>query len=317
MTGTLPAPPDPSVAPADSTPAEPAAQVASTEASPPVVSETATSGETPETRKDKTEKRFQELLADRADWRTRAQRLEQQLADLHAARTPTPDAQPSSSPAVVPLAQIIQRPDIGQPLLTDTDFYARYPEATAGDFTRYVTRYELVHDRQERARTDAITTRLTTYQTQVQAAVKDNPQFLESLHPRVASLMPAEVAISRGLPVTAEHVIGQAIITAADAPALMTHFSAHPDEIDRIAALGSEAQIVREIGRIEARLSTPPPASPSPQKTTSTAPPPSPPLGSRPAQPVNGKEAALAARDFLRYRAEANAEDAARVTTAH
>jgi hypothetical protein len=312
LTGDLPGTtPDPSTTPADSSPAAPAAQVESTDSSIPPASEPGTSAK-PSKVKARSAELDAEIAALNDKLSTRA-RLRAQLSEPD----PTPsvsrpsDATPAaSSPATVaPLDQLLKSPDLSRPPLEDAEFFAAYPQATLGQFSRYQTRYETLAMQREHSAASQVTTRIRSFVERRNAALQERPTLMADLDPRVATLTPID-ALPPGTAPTALNLVAQEIVESDQAVALMQYLSDHPEVYDRLASAPSRDVILREMGRIEALASQP--VSPSrvvSPKTTTSAPSPTTSLGSRPTGTTDAAAAAIGAQDFGRYRAEMNDRD--------
>ena len=298
LTGDLPGEkkteptPDPPSPNADSTPAVPAEPGARTGAEQLAASEPA---------KPKTEDRFQTLLRERHEATERATRLERELADLRAA-APKPDAPKASSTTPPPsLADTVAAPDLSKPALSDVAFFAAYPEASLGDFNRYVTRHEMgLATRQTQAQA-ARQTREQAARAAMAPAEKADAAFMSKQSPDVVALTPIDF-LAPGQTVTAANVVAQEMFVSPALPQLMQHFTDHPEELARLKTLPPLA-IAREIGRLEAKVVSAP--APRPQ-TVSTAPPPPTTLGTKVVTQADEVESAVAAGDFRRYREAQN-----------
>lgn len=309
LTGDLPSSP-PSDADADPSPAEPAAQVESTDSSPSPASESGT----PAKKHANLQTRHQQLDAEIASLNeklsTRA-KLRAQLSEPE----PTPserrpvDASPAaSSPATaVPLDSLLKSPDLSNPPLDEGEFFAAYPGASLGQFTRYQTRYETLVVQRENATAHSVKSRVEAFVERRNAALKESPTLMADLDPRVIALTPIDVLPSGTVP-SALNVVAQEIVESEHGIAMMRYLSDHPDVYDRLAQATSREAIAREMGRIEARVSQPV-SPPKVAKTTTSAPAPSTSLGSRPTGAGDTASAAVVAGDFGRYRAEMNDRD--------
>lgn len=291
-------------------------QAASTDAHTPPASEPGTSAAKPVSTKPKAnaETRKAELNAE-------IQSLLKQRDELRAAVT-APPPQPAredvklvaSSSTPPPLADAIARPDVTRPALSEGQFFEAYPEAAYGDFARYTARYEYHALRAEDQRTQADQARVQAIQAKAQAygdrvrAAQADPDF--TIDDRLLSLIPADF-LPPGVPLAAEHVIAQEIMTSEVAPALLRHLSEHPDEFAALRALDSPLAISRAMGRLEARLDTSQTPNKPVVKTTTSAPTPPKTLGTKSAEPVDDVQAALASGDVRRYILAMNRKEAA------
>lgn len=303
MTGALPTTTtDPAVIAAPAT-AEPAAQAASTEVSPKADPEPA------DDLKPKTKARIDALLADRKAAQDRADALERELAALKAPK-PAPAEPPAASATATGTREDAQRltPDLTKPALTDVEFVEQFPEATYGDYSRYVVRYELAQDRQATVQQTEAQRRQSTFAAQVATELKANPQWVSTLDPRVAGLVPTE-HLPQGQAPTALNRIAQEVFESSQATALMRHLSEHPAEIDRIASLPPDA-IVRAMARLEGTLSAGP-VKPEVKPLPVSQAVPLETLGRKPAVDGDPVSAALARGDFRGYREAQNARELA------
>lgn len=287
-TGELPAP----RSDADSTPAEPVAQAASTDA--PAVPEAASEPAAPA--KKNAETRIQELLAER-------KALQQQLEEARRASAPPspapgPDAPPAaSSPA----------PDADFPKF---DAWAQSPDNEGkdyDDYTRALARHEWAQAQQQQEQQRTVQQRTSAYVERIKAANLDT----STLHPDVLALQPIDV-LPPGAPVGPLNAVAQEIMLSEHAPALLRHFSEHPEELQALAD-AMPAVVFRTMGRLEALVSSRAPAIPaSPVPAVSKAPPPPSTVGQVPSVPVDDAEAALARGDIGAYKSAMTRKDKAR-----
>lgn len=302
LTGDMPSA-DPSTPAADSSPASPAEPGVSTDTTDPPASEPGTPI------KLKTEARFQELLADRATLREKNAALEARLSALERR---TADVSPAvSSPAAPDLQQTLASPDVSRPMLSEEKFWEQFPAATVGDFARYIARYELRADSQERSIHQTKQQRVQGFESAIQKKLTENPAFWSGIDPRIVALTPID-ALPSGVTPVAGNVIAQEIIQSPLAIPLMEHLSAHKDVLDSLAALPNAVAIAKAIGRLEASLEqTSVPASTVVPKTTTSAPTPATTLGRKPASASNEVAAALKSGDVRAYFAAKNREELA------
>jgi hypothetical protein len=235
-----------------------------------------------------------------------------ELARLKASVTPPPA--PAASRSTPPAAPSITYP----PDLATWDAYlAAHPEAqyeeytdARGDFRAEArARQAESHEQDSRTATER-QTRLTAFGAKLQAAKAADPQFDTRISPAVANLRPLDVLGPDEVP-TAMNALAQEIVLAADPIALMRHLSDHPEELQRIGALPNSRELLRAMATLEASLT--PPAVPLPKPVTSAPPPPTT-LGSKPVEPADELEAAVASNDVGRFRALRLRERAAALT---
>ena len=315
MTGTLPNlsdAPDSSDAQtstdAASSPAQPVAQAASTDASAPPASESGTPKKAnAETRKAELAAEIQALLKQR----------DQLRADV-ASPAPRPSASPdvpaASSPAPQSrtLQSVIASPDLSRPPLSDTEFFTEFQDATVADYTRYVTRDELMRARRDDEAQRQVETSVSRFRSKMDAVVKVDPKLMDRL-PASLDVHPLELMPAGQQPGPLNYALQE--ILDADAPVaakLLAHLIDHPEIVNTIQR-GSARMAIRTIAQIEARLeSSPvPPAAPA-ATPVSLAPPPPTTLGTKPAQPADEIADAIKSGDVARYRELMNRKDMAR-----
>lgn len=295
-------------APADSSTAKPVDQAVSTETRTPADSE-------PAKRSDPraTENRIPELLAERAAERARADALQRELDALR--RPQSKDAHADSSPAPVTepdYKRFLKLPDAPKLEAFDT-----VEEHTAA-MSLFIAdkRYEERAAQQQQAeaqtqRERSIEERESGFRERITAAIKADPTFPTKVIPEVRDLMPVHVARAVGQPITALNALADEFLTNPNGPALMLHFSDHPDELRRFAGL-SVAEFFRELGRVEAQMTAPPQTLPPTTKTLTDAPEPPTTLGKKAAESADEASAALARGDFATYQRVTNARELAR-----
>lgn len=109
--------------------------------------------------------------------------------------------------------------------------------------------------------------------------------------------------------------LSRAVVTSDVAPALILHFAEHPEDFQRIGALGMSdmAGALRAIGRLEATYTTgeAPAAAEAQPKHVTSAPKPVTQLGTRSADAVDPVEGAIRRKDAGAYIRERNARDLA------
>lgn len=282
LTGELPdAPPDSPSAEIGTAPPED--QAASTDATTEAASEPAEPARGKEKRKKELDAEIQELLQRRAALRA-------ELEQPPPTQAPATDASPGSSPAVSEGAEF-----------PEFDAWAEMP-GNAGRsyeaYTRELTRH--VYRQEERARHDAHARaeRVKACRQRVDEAAKADPEFYKSLAPEVVTL-PTFETLQPGEQPTSLHVLGQEILQSEHAARLMRHFSEHKADLQAMAR-GRAADVVRFIGKLEARFEAA--AAPAPTTPPITqAPEPPVTLGSKATAPADDVEAAIARGDYAAY----------------
>lgn len=315
LTGSLPAveptaPASESDVTPESSPATPVDRAAEVAASSPPASKPGTPSKKPSNAESRKADLNAEILALKAERdRLRADR------DALLRPSPAPAVNPVSPPDPAPadLATVLARPDISQTPLTEAAFWERFPEATVGDYARYVARYELVADREQMRVQSSRQQKAQAFTEQIGASPAERAAFWQTQDPRFTSpaftpidLLPPQT------PIAASHVIAQELVTSPSAKLLIEYLTAHPDELTALEASATTADIIRSIGRLEARLSRPsttvPPAAPA-ALPVSLAPPPPATLGQKPSQPADELQEAIRTGDFARYRELQNRQE--------
>lgn len=293
-TGDLPTPS--ADQPAASATATPDSQAASTDASPKPPSEAAKPAKNADTR-------VQELLADRAAERSRAERLERELSDLRRSQQP-PAADAKSAASSTATSDVF--PEY-------PDYLETHPDATLG---QYLSARDDWRDEKRDARVRADTQqqheqrwhteRLTTFSAQIQTAKQADPGFADKLSPDVAALEPVAIAVAAGRPITIDNAIAEEILDSPVAGPLMLHLSAHPEDMQSLRGARTARELARRVGALERGLSSAAPTASS-IKTVSEAPDPPTYVGTRTGGPVDAVEAAVKRKDAGAYMREANA----------
>lgn len=286
--------------PAESLPAPPVEQAAPTGVTTKTDSEPVN---------PKTEKRFQEILAQRAAAQERADALERRLREIEGKNPAAKqDAKPESSPA-------------RQKFESLDEWRAKNPDKPTDD---YLDERQDFNDRQkaaadkQQADYDAfektITEQIATYADRVAADVGDVDAFKASLdkHAIFSDLKPTW-ALPDGVAVKPHNLLATELFKSPIPGKLIEHLRDHQSEL--LAMLnGDPPQIANAVGRLEGRLMAgQSPATPKePPKLTTSAPPPPKVVSQRPAEPADPKRAAIDSGDYLAFKALEDAEDAAR-----
>lgn len=232
-----------------------------------------------------TEHRVPELLADRANWRTRAEQAERELAALKQP-PPTDAKQADSSQAA------------GVEDFPEFDAWLAKPENEGKSYTQYqraLIRFEYDQAQAESSRKAAQTTaeqesreRIAAYQKGAEAFVKDHDDYWTVVGP-ITSTPRSERT----------EVLGDVIQRSPNAPALLYELGTKPETWQRLLSI-PERLAVYELGKIDAALSTP--AKPTPQRLTHASEPPTI-LGRKAVEPANAIDAAVASGDVAQFRA--------------
>lgn len=287
--------PLPSTVPAASSAATPGQPAAGTPASSSPDSEPGTSADKRSGHGGNAETRIRELLEENK--RLKAANTAPASSTPPAASsavTPAPDS--SSDPRPDPY-DLSKYPD-GQ---WDPKFYEDMGRWAARDERRQAEQVAATKAR-ETARTEAIRDRNTKFSERLSAASKE-PGFRDAISPDVLALRPTD-ALQPGEAPSALNALADEIVSSEVGPQLLRHFSEHPEEMRRFAAIRTPQQLLREFVRLESsltggRASAAPPAAPPP---VSSAPPPPVSLEGRQHTPADPVRAAVVKQDFNAYR---------------
>lgn len=176
--------------------------------------------------------------------RARADRLEQRLSALERERTPPPQRQ--AEPAK----------EDPKPQEAEFETYPDFVEATARWAARQERRAaeaEQVRRAQASQRAQRIGGHVDAFKDRVAKAAEADESFMERTAALARALQPS-FTLPKGRQPGPIHVLTDEIITSQSAPALMEHFSAHPEDFRRIATLRGPHEIARAVAKIEARL---------------------------------------------------------------
>lgn len=300
LTGKVPdaAPPADPDDTADPSPAEPAAQAASTDATDQAASEPAAVGKKKGV-KARNEELDAEIAALNDKLRQRAM-LRAQVEQVDAPPPPASDVSAGSSPGAVAED------------FPSFDEWAAVPANAGQPYERYVrelARHEYRAEQQQQQRVQAVQTRVEQFRSRVTQAAQADPNLWAELAPEVVNLRPID-DLRPGERPTPLNVLAQEIVQSEHAPALLRHFSRDANALRRVAAM-SFADVVREVGRLEARLSAP--TTPAiPAVPVSKAPNPPTTLGSKPVAPADEIDGAISRRDFAAYRDAQNRRELGR-----
>jgi hypothetical protein len=216
-----------------------------------------------------------------------------------------------------------------EPDPNDTEKYpgGEYDAKYLRDAARWDVRNELrARDAQAQTRAQlsevetAQRARVSTFVERLNQAKAADPTFAGKLTKEVRALEPFD-ALPEGQPGGPLNVLAEQIFDSPLAPVILLHLSQHPEALKHFESLPPEIAtlppalrakahipwIVREFGKLEARLESPSPAPVQPKTITSSPTPPTT-LGTRPGSPADPKLAAVAQGDVRGYRAARRAE---------
>jgi hypothetical protein len=194
------------------------------------------------TRKEAEAKRQAAALAERAE------RAERRLAELEKGK-------PAEEP---------KRPAADEkPKAEDFEDYADFVEArsrwAAREEFRTAQRAAAVQAQAQNyvQKLDGV---VSKYNERLAKATEGDPDFMGKLSPEVSELRPT-FTLEQGQRPGPLNLIADEILSSEHAPALMLHLSEHPDVFQRIAALRTPPEVLREMAKLEARLDAAPTAT--------------------------------------------------------
>lgn len=238
-------------------------------------------------------------------------RIAEQAQRIHALETQlqTPPAAPRSPDTPTPqaLAPVVDPTD-PEPNHDDTTAYpeGQYDRKFIKDQARWDARQEvarLERDRHAQTARDAQAqshrARETQFRARVADAAKADPAFLSSLSAEVRALTPSAIAQANGDELSALNALADEFLDSDHGPQLMGHFSQHPEDLQRFAAL-TPREFTRELARLEVALESAT-QRPAP-KTLTDAPAPPTTLGRKTADPVDEIDRAVASGDMSAFK---------------
>ncbi len=286
--------------PADSTPAKPAVQAASTDAS------SSTASEPVAPKKANADTRKAELAAEIQDLLSQRDRLRAEVQSRPARPSPDPDAHAASSPAPTKpsLTQLVNAPDPSQPLLSDAEFYEQFPNATIGDFAKYVTNHTV--ENRDQAKT-AQQSRQSFFSA-IQDVVKSVSNGDTAEYAKLMDTLQSPVSLLKaGLDPLPVNYAMEEVFQSPNAKALTAHLIEHPEILD---GLTSQRDAIWTIARLDAQLDTPSVNSQPVPVTNAPAQPAK--LSGKSAAPVDELEQAIRNRDTRAYNRIMNSREAKR-----
>lgn len=267
-------------------------------------------------------------------------RLKAQL-EQRAAPAPTSVKPAPVVPTVEPttLAEFVRKPDVSKPMLTEAEFFAKFPDAEYGAHARYGSNYDRHMEAVEaRQHGDAETVdaaqreQLEGFVKQLRDAEAADPTFRESISPLVGQRLKPFEALQPGEQGGPINVIGAQVYASDAVPQMLKFFStpAGEAELTRITTMPAHLAnqppalrgknhiewMIREYGKLEARVQGESPVAapaeePAVQRTTTALAPP-PPTISKPRSSSDPKKSALARGDFAAFEAADLAERVAK-----
>jgi len=264
------------------------------------------------------------------DYERRIAEATERIRALEAGQSPKPETTtpPAPAPAAQPTQKEYQRlmalPEA--PKLKDYDTVEEHAFAVSEFIDRVRSEERATADRQRQDQT-AITAaqqvRVEKFVGQLTEARTADPEFVNKLTPEVKDSLKPFGALKPGEASGPINVIGEQVYDSPIAPAVLLHFSQHPEDLKRLTTMPAHlvglphaAQLkahtqwmVKEYSKLEGRLERDAEAVPPP-KTISDAPDPAPVLGARPTEAADPKTGAIKRGDVRAYRQLRRAERA-------
>jgi hypothetical protein len=247
--------------------------------------------------------------------------LQREIAALRAKVTDPARREPQAPPsAAATWQETIERPDARTALLSEAEYFAKYPDAPYSAYARYATAHDrgresLVSQAREAQAAQAreLEAKGKTYGERLAAAKAADPDIATKIPPALLTARPISgmARDERGQPtepVTFANVVAEVGLHSENPAALYTFLHANPAEADRISSL-PPGQAWNALLRLDGRLSgpgaiaTPDPAAAAAAalpETVSAAPPPVPRLD-RPGSGGDAAVTALARGDFATF----------------
>lgn len=231
----------------------------------------------------------------------------ERIARLEASQRPP--AAPRSEPAPKAVA-----PPVAEKFPKYDEFLTTNPDASledwmdARDTWRDDKRAQTEHARStEERRAQTHQERASKFSTQIGERQKTDADFLKKVSPEVLALRPF-ASLAEGEQGGPLNAIAEELLDSPVATAIMEHFTANPTEFKRLAAIRSPRELIREFGKIEARLEKDKEAPAPPLKTVTSAPSPGTTLGARPSSPGDPVKSAVSSNNFTAFQAARRAE---------
>jgi hypothetical protein len=231
-----------------------------------------------------------------AEWRRRAEAAE--------AAVKTPEPKPAAQHAKAP---VDDDPEPNPADYEHGEFDPKYLREVAKHEGRRASREEIQRHRQatdtqrEEQRVDRVRgERHEAWRTRIAAAIERDPSLDVQVSGDVVAALEAAQSRRNGQPVSKLAAIGDVLLDSDVSHALMRHLSEHPDDFQRLSTL-HPIQIVRELGRLEARMdaASPPGTAPRAPQLSQAKPPVRPVTGA----PSTSDEDPDAIDDFDRFKA--------------
>lgn len=171
---------------------------------------------------------------------------------------------------------------------------------------------------QQQKETDArVTSHRATvegFQSRIEKHVETHPEFLEQVHPWLLDNLVPTAQVPQGQPRTVHNVMADRILASELAPALLQHFTDHPDDYRRLAASPTPEAFFIAFGKCEAALEQKAAAVTTPNPKPVSRMPAVTQLGTRGTETADEEMAAVSSRDpgrFLRVQRERRIADLA------
>lgn len=229
---------------------------------------------------------------------TERERREALERELHALRSSRSEPAPAPRPA----PQVAIDPNDPEPKEADFEEYGKFVKA----LSRWEARQEYrEQDAQRQAHASQQTRetfhvqRATQFQSRIGTTPEDIAAATADVHPAILQL-PLSSSLQPGQRALGMHALGDALSESENPRALMRYWTEHFDDFRRLLPL-HPIQVIREVGRLEARLDPAPAGSGSQPPPVSQAKPPIRPVGSAPASSDESPGDDTSFDDHIRY----------------
>ena len=189
--------------------------------------------------------RIQQLARERSEERSKRMALEARLEALEAqgSAPPAKEAQPERAGA----------PDAsGKPQPSQYETYEEYVEALT-DHKMEERIKRMSQEAQDRQRVEAATSSVIQRVEKFNQKVKEAPDLIEKVDPRLLDLQPT-FTLPPGKTPGPQNDLAEEIVSSDMAPALLVYLTEHENEVRRILALPNAREIARAVAKLEDRL---------------------------------------------------------------
>lgn len=249
--------------------------------------------ETPEAPEEKPEDKPENLGKPRDDPRARVMAATRKLADERERNRVLEAQLEEARRGTAPPAEEPAPGEPAEPVVGDFATYEEFVKAS-GEWAAEQKYNKLMKERDTQTATDEHVTRVLdtvdTFNARLEAAKASDPDILDKVDPKILEMYPTFMLPPNVAP-GPENAIAEAMLRSTKAPALMVHFTEHPEEMDALAKLPDTYSIFEAVGALGERLgATAPVAEPEPEPAPASKAKPPPPIVSSSPQPEADEE---------------------------